>query len=149
MHEKDRVCAQVCVCVRERPLCVHECVCVYDRASEYVCVCVFELCVYVREHVYVYVCLCMHMHKGQALQPRIAWNSLYSSGSNSLLSSWLSFECGINRHEPLCPANFHSFVDVLSISTKCVTSVSLIKSEISSRCLHGSVTLLLYSQLRT
>lgn len=77
MHEKDRVCAQVCVCVRERPLCVHECVCVYDRASEYVCVCVFVLCVYVREHVYVYVCLCMHMHKGQTLQPRIAWNSLY------------------------------------------------------------------------
>lgn len=60
MHEKDGVCAQVCVCVRERPLCVHECVCVYDRASDYVCVCVCIVCIC--ERACVCVCVFVYAH---------------------------------------------------------------------------------------
>lgn len=74
---------------------MHECACVCDRASERVCV-------------------CMHMHKGQTLQPRIAWNSLYIQLKFKfivvLLAQFRVWDCG---HEPLGLTNFCSFVDVL------------------------------------
>lgn len=72
------------------------------------------------------VCVCVHTRKGHN-PAQDSLEFIVQLRLKFIVVLLPQFPVWKYRHELLCLANFHSFVDELSTSTKCVSSVSSTK----------------------